>query len=151
MEKLRIKRNDLYEIEVNDNGDTILFDLGDIELPLKFQKCLEQFEKIKEKIKAKEVVLSKKEDVKKGYFLTESEKELILFTKDMYMEMRKAFDMFLGEGACQKIFGDNNWTTMFDDFLEALAPHLEKMKLTQDKVNETIVNKYSKINDGELK
>ena len=32
MEQLRIQRKDIYEIQVNDNGDTIVFQLGDLEL-----------------------------------------------------------------------------------------------------------------------
>ena len=33
MNKLRVENKNIYTIEVNDNGDTIEFDIGDIELP----------------------------------------------------------------------------------------------------------------------
>ena len=38
-EKLRIQRKDIYEIEVNDNGDIISFALGDIELPFRLSEA----------------------------------------------------------------------------------------------------------------
>ena len=36
MDKIRIGKDNVYQIEVNDNGDCIDIDLLDIELPVKF-------------------------------------------------------------------------------------------------------------------
>ena len=35
MNKLRIQRKDIYEIEVNDNGDTLVFAMVDLSLPFR--------------------------------------------------------------------------------------------------------------------
>ena len=68
-----------------------------------------------------------------------------------FKEMRVAMDAFLGEGACQKIFGDRNYVEMYDDLMEALEPHFEKMKLNTEGISARIKAKYSKKNDGVLR
>ena len=42
MEKLRIQRQDIYEIEVNDAGETIVFYLGDVTLPERLNRAYEE-------------------------------------------------------------------------------------------------------------
>ena len=46
MESLRIERKDIYTIEVNDKGETIEFDLVDVELPFKCEKAWAEYDKI---------------------------------------------------------------------------------------------------------
>lgn len=150
MEKLRIERTDLYEIEVNDNGDTIVFDLTDVDLPLRFEKCLEDLNKLSNTVKEKELIIRKKQDEAGKGFLTKNQLELAKLTSEMYAESRKAVDGLIGEGACQKIFGKTNYINMFDDLFKALEPHIEKMGLKQKNAIELITNKYSKVEDEEL-
>ena len=57
--------------------------------------------------------------------------------------MRSLFDSFLGEGACQKIFGNTDRYGMFEDLLNALQPHFDKMKIDLDKIKKELVEKYS--------
>ena len=51
-------------------------------------------------------------------------------------------DMFLGEGACQKIFGDKNYPDMFSDLGEQLKPHLEKMGVSVKQLREKTLQKH---------
>ena len=152
MESLRIEKRDIYTIEVNDNGDTIEFDLVDVELPFKCSRAFNEIERIKSELKAKLVIIDKKQDHKlKDSIMTANEEARINAYKDAYIAMRSAMDIFLGDGACQKIFGDRNYLNMFNDLAEALAPHLEKMELNTNGIKKRIEEKYGKSDDGVLK
>ena len=152
MESIRIAKRDVYTIEVNDNGDTIEFDLVDIELPFKCERALSEINRIHKDLKAKLVIIEKKEDHKlKGELMTANEKARLEAYRKAFKEMRSAMDAFLGEGACQKIFGDRNYVEMYDDLFEALAPHLEKMKLNTAGITERIKAKYGPKDDGVLR
>ena len=72
--------------------------------------------------------------------------------------MRAAFDEFLGRGGCQKIFGDTNYMTMYDDLLEAFSEPqedgksvLEHLKINAAQIKQTIISKYGDDEkDGDL-
>lgn len=152
MNSLRIEKRDIYTIEVNDNGDTIEFDLVDIELPFKCERALSEVDRIVKDLKAKLVIIEKKEDhPQKGKLMTVNEEARLTAHKKAFEEMRVAMDAFLGEGACQKIFGSRNYIEMYDDLFEALAPHLEKMKLNTHGIAERIKAKYAPKDDGVLR
>lgn len=150
MNKLRIEKKNIYTIEVNDNGDTIEFDLEDIELPLKLNEAFMSVDRITNSLKQKEIAISKKEVIKKG-IMTNVEEERIKAYRDAFKEMRRAMDCFLGKGACQKIFGDRNYPEMYDDLFEQLQPHLEKMKIKSENIAKKIEEKYSNSDKKVLK
>lgn len=151
MNSIRIKRDDIYTIEVNDNGDTIEFDLLDIELPFKADRALQEVDKITKQLKGKLVIISNQEDHKlDGKIITANEEATLEAYKEAFTAMRKAMDTFLGEGACQKIFGDRNYLTMYNDLFEQLAPHLEKMKISTAGVMDRIKSKYGNKDEGVL-
>ena len=150
--KLRIEKRDIYTIEVNDNGDCIEFDLADIELPFKCERALFMIEKLKKEFNTKIQIISKKQDFKKkGEFMSNNEKEYLKAQKEMFKSMRIAMDEFLGQGACQKIFGDRNYLEMYDDLMKQLDPHLKKMELNFDGMKKRIQNKYGNANDKVIK
>lgn len=152
MNSIRIEKKDIYTIEVNDNGDTIEFDLVDIELPFKCDRALSEVNRIYRELKAKLVIIEKKEDHQlDDEVMTANEKAKLEAHRDAFKEMRVAMDAFLGAGACQKIFGDRNYVEMFDDLFDALAPHFEKMKLNSEGISARIKAKYSQKNDGVLR
>lgn len=150
MEKLRIERHDVYTIEVNDNGDVITFDLTDVDLPLRFEKCLEDLNKLSSYAKEKELIISKQQDEKGKGYLTKNQLAQAKLMSEMYAESRKVIDNLLGENACYKIFGKTNYLNMFDDLFRALEPHIKKMGLNQKKAVDLITKKYEKMNDEEL-
>lgn len=152
MESLRIERKDIYTIEVNDKGETIEFDLVDIELPFKCERAWAEVNRIAKELQAQLVIINKQEDAKQnGKLMTQKEEKTIEAYRKAFKEMRVAMDGFLGEGACQKIFGDRNYLEMYNDLFEALKPHLEKMELTSNGILERIKNKYGKKDDGVLR
>ena len=58
--------------------------------------------------------------------------------------MREIFDSFLGEGACQKIFGDKERYGQYNRLMDALEPHFNKMKIDLDKAKKRIIEKIKK-------
>ena len=152
MESLRIERKDIYTIEVNDNGDTIEFDLVDIELPFKADKAFREIDRISGELQAKLVIIDKKQDHPiKGAAMTANEEARLNAYREAFVGMRAAMDCFLGKGACQKIFGDRNYLEMYTDLAEALAPHMDKMQLNVEGIRKRIKDKYGKQDDGVLR
>ena len=138
--KIEIKRDreDFYILEVNDNGDTIKFDLTDLMLPQKIVSASKEILKIDKEYQ--EETLKIFEDEK----LTDEdkiEKALEIEIKKC-LKLRKQFDSFLGEGACQKIFGDRNCREMFLEFFDELEPHFKKMEIKQEKAKKRLIEKY---------
>ena len=142
MEKIRVEKKNIYTIEVNDNGDTIEFDLEDIGLNFKLLRALKEIDRIQEYMKNEITIIQKRQDVK-GKYISKNEEDILRLWNKCFKDMRSAMDIFLGEGACQKIFGDRNYIEMFDDLMEQLKPHLEKMKVSYENIKKRIENKYS--------
>lgn len=150
MNKLRIQRKGIYTIEVNDNGDTIIFDLEDMELPLKLQKAYDGVQKAQNALRAKMVIIEKQQDKKnEKHLYSKNDYDAMKAWNECFAECRKAMDCFLGEGGCQKIFGDTNYIDMFDDLFEEFEKkgedglsHLEKMQISHESMVERIKGKY---------
>lgn len=143
MESIRIEKKDIYRIEVNDNGEYIEFDLLDLNLKFKCLEALNKIEEIKKDALIKEKIIKKRQDVK-GRYLTKNQEDILNLYRDTFKKMREAMDLFLGDGACQKIFGDRNYIEMFDDLFEKLEPHLKKIDVSMEGINKRIAEKYSK-------
>ena len=139
MEKLGYKKENVYQLEVNDKGEYIEFDLLDIDLPNKILNAYKELEKAEKDIKIKEQIIYKKYNNNP----TKKWEEIHKLEKDFFKKGRETFDSFLGEGACQKIFGSIDRYGMFQDLLEALQPHLEKMKFDMQEIKKSLLTKYS--------
>lgn len=143
--KLRIQF-DLYEIEVNDKGETITLDKNDLDLPFRINDAFMEIEKLAQNIQRQAKVIDKKEGKPHG-FLTTKDEEYRKLLKKSYAEQRQIMDKALGEGACQKIFGNHNSPTMFVELMEMLEPHLKAMDFTQSNIEKKIAEKYSDKDD----
>lgn len=145
MEKLNLERNkdDFYILEVNDNGDTIEFDLTDIKLPQLIMEAGDNLEKLGKEYaeKEKEILETCKTDEEKA-------RAYIKLDEEHAKKQRKLFDSFMGEGACYKIFGDKENLGQYNALLEALEPHFKKMKFKRDKAQQRLANKYLEKNSG---
>ncbi len=140
MESLRIKNKNIYRIEVNDNGEYIEFDLEDIGLKA---KCYEALDKINEIIDAYQPKI----------MAVKTDKEEAFLEKEIFKDLRAAMDGFLGEGACQKIYGDRNYYEMFDDLIAELSKkrpelkgksHFDMLGFTSEAIAKKVINKYKK-------
>ena len=140
MEKLILERdeNDYYKLEVNDKGEYIEFDLTDIGLPEKMMEATDKIRKIDAEYVENITSLTDNNELE-----PENKARQILSIKDKYFkEMTKTFDSFLGEGACNKIFGDKKCYGQYMKLLEALEPHFEKMHIKQEKGRKKLAEKY---------
>lgn len=140
METLDIKRKqeDFYRLQINDTEDYIEFDLTDIGLPERIMIASDNILKLdKEYIKEKEKIEQENKDNEVNLL-----RESIRLEKEKCLEMRKEFDGFLGEGACQKIFGATNYYGMFLQLFDALEPHFKKMEINIKKGKENLAKKY---------
>lgn len=137
MEKLNFQRNreDFYILEVNEKGETIEFDLTDINLPDKIMKASENVKKLDEEYMEKIRKVPKDDEEK--YV-----KELLEIQKEMFTKMKKEMDSFMGDGACKKIFGEAEYYGMFLDLMEQLEPHFNKMIIKADVAKKRLVEKY---------
>ena len=151
MESIRVKNKDTYKIEVNDNGDIIEFDITDIELPFKFERAQKMAQDAVKWLKGQIVVIGKKEDiVKKGDMMSSREKATLEAYRTTFRKMRAAVDEFAGFGASQKIFGDQNYLEMFNDFIDQMEPHFEKMQIRGIDIRKRIEEKYGATPDDEI-
>lgn len=151
MNKLRVEKKSSYVIEVNDAGETIEFNIEDPTLALRAEKARQDVMKIADKCKLELSVINKQKDSKtKGSILSKKQREQMECYNKMYQDMRKAMDAFLGQGACQKIFGETNYLTMYDELFEALRPHFEKMGLNAESLKDSIVRKYQQVEDATI-
>ena len=134
-----------------DAGDTIEFNIEDPTLALRAEKAKQDVMKIADRCKLEISVIEKQTDSKaKGNILTKKQREQMEAYDKMYRDMRKAMDTFLGQGACQKIFGDTNYLTMYDELFEALQPHFEKMGLNAESLKDSIVRKYQQVEEATI-
>ena len=145
MEKLRVEKDNVYRIEVNDKGEYIEFDLLDIELPIKLINASEELEKQKaiheQKVEElKKENLEPKENMLKQYDID----------KEFCQTMRNVLDNLFGEGASQKIFGDTNRITMFNDFFTQLEPHLDKIIIDVEQIKKDLIEKYKPIMENKI-
>lgn len=139
MDKIRVEKENVYQIEVNDKGEYIEFDLLDIDLPMKLINGADELKKQKKIYKNKLIALNKQyKDNSKLLLIKQYELD-----KEFCTKLRNIFDGFLGEGACQKIFGEVNRIGMFDAFFEQLSPHLDKLVINVEQIKNNLYEKYN--------
>lgn len=149
-----VKRDSLVKIGIkdvngNDTGKYLKFDLERVNYPLKISECVELHKKNLIWLRDRQIVLSKKEDKKGKKILSWKEEEGIKLYEEFYKKEMEALDMFLGEGATQMIldlYETEPYYSMFDDIVKVINPI---MPILQDnaeyikKKTEDIMKKYS--------
>lgn len=146
MNTINLKKEGIYRIYFNDENTYIEIDTNDIGTPIKCYESIDKVEKLeKETIdKIKEIIENKEED---------ANRKIAYIEKEMFTKLREIIDEFLGEGACQKIFGDRNYYSMYNDLFEELSKkrkelgnksHFDMMGLEAKSINEKLMNKYNK-------
>lgn len=161
---IRVESKSKYTIEVNDKGETISFDLADFRLPAKLLNVYTRLEDLAKEYDEKSNKILEREDkivqTIKGKYLggneieeniTQNTLDIMNLSDKYYQDAREILDEFLGKGACQKIFGDINYDSMFDDLLEQLEPHFKAMGLNYQKLQKGLVNKFMPKNTNILK
>ncbi len=161
---IRVESKSKYTIEVNDKGETISFDIADFRLPAKLLNVYTNLEELTEKYEKESQKILKRKDItvktiqaidqkgnKINEEITKNTLDIMELTNKYYQDARNILDEFMGEGACQKIFGDVNYENMFDDLLENLEPHFKKMGLNYQKLQKGLTKKFKTSNSNILR
>ena len=159
---IKVNKKDIFRLgildengnpKVDEKGKEIYleFDLADIELPLKLNKCELMIRNAQSKLKDRIVIINKKEDKKGKMLLSSNEEERIRALKEYYDSMEKAIDLFIGEGGTKKVFGNRRYWEMYEDLSEMLKPFLPKLKLSINDMTDRIKNKYNVKEDNVLR
>lgn len=155
MDYIKIKENkDIFRLGIIDEKGNIVkdekgeevcleFDLADIELPLRYNKCINEVNNAKRKLKNQLVIIDKKQDHRGKQLLSSNEEARVKALQQFYKEMENAMDLFLGQGGTRKYLnGRKPYWTMFEDLNEAIEPYMDKMQLTVKDMENRIKNKY---------
>lgn len=155
MDYIKIKKNkDIFRLGIIDEKGNIVkdekgeevcleFDLADIELPLRYNRCINEINNAKRKLKNQLVIINKKQDHKGKQMLSANEEAKVKALQQFYKEMECAMDLFLGQGGTRKYLnGRKPYWTMFEDLSEAIEPYMDKMQLTVEDIENRIKSKY---------
>ena len=125
-------------------GEELVFDLEDIELPLRYQELVEKDKKNKEYLKNQMLIISKRQDVKGKKLLSKNEEDQIKALKDFFEKEIEVYDMFLGEGGVKKLLNGRKmgWTTLqeIDEIIDKqITPYFN---VNLEKITDKIKEKY---------
>ncbi len=133
----------IHDKDGNDTGETLQFDLEDIELPLKYHQIIEEDKRNRNWLKNQFVIIDRKKDVKGKKMLSKNEEEKMLKMKEFYEREMNTIDSFLGKGGCKKMLnGRKPYWEMFSDIIEDLKPVIKELDLTMSFIENKIKNKY---------
>lgn len=148
---IKLSTSDVLRLKIEtsdgvDTGEELVFDLEDIELPLRYQDLLEKDKKNKEWLKNQLFMIDKREDVKGKKLLSKNEEDKIKALNDFFNKEIEVYDMFLGEGGVRKLLNGRKigWTTLdeIDTIIEKqITPHLQ---INMDKITDKVKEKYGK-------
>ena len=150
LKKDSILRIGIKDIDGNDTGEHLEFDMEDINLALRLNECDEKHRKNLEFLRNQFIIIDKKEDKKGKKILSWKEEEKLKVLQDFYKREMEALDLFLGENGTKKILnGRNPYYSMYEDINDMLKPILPKLKLRADDIAKKIKDKYSNVNNQE--
>lgn len=146
METIRVNTNqDVMTIEVNDAGDTISLNLGDIAFTSRLLSLLQNFGEAAEKISGKVTELSGDNPEKLVRLM-----ELADFNLNVCNSLKQRVDDVLGPDTCKKVFGDGvPGIPDFTDFFGQLMGIVNRFTGGQAEKRREMISKYTdKYKDG---
>ena len=114
---IQLNKDDRLKLEIvtdkgEKTGEYLIFDLEDIELPLKYQQLLEDEKKNKQWLRNQQIIIEKRQDVKGKKLMSKNEEDLMRVLNDFYKKEEEIYDMFLGKGGVKKLLNGRpmGWT-----------------------------------------
>ena len=155
MDYIKIKENkDIFRLGIIDEKGNIAkdekgeevcleFDLADIELPIRYNRCVNEVNNARRNLKNQFKIIDKKQDHKGKQMLSANEEAKVKALQQFYKDMENAMDLFLGQDGTRKYLnGRKPYWTMFEDLSEAIEPYMDKMQLTVKDMENRIKSKY---------
>lgn len=147
---IKLNKSDALTLKIQtedgkDTGECLTFDLGDIELPLKYQELMGKDKKNKENLRNQMLIIDKREDVKGKKLLSKNEEDKIKAINNFFMKEIEVYNMFLGPRGVEKLLNGRKftWTTLeeIDDIIEKqISPYID---INMKKITDKIKAKYS--------
>lgn len=151
---IQLKNDDILRLKIVDTegnytGNQLEFDLSDIELPLRYQKIIEEDKKNRTYLKNQFTIIDKKEDHKGKKLLSSNEEAKIKAMAEFFKKEKEVYDMFLGENGVDKLLNGRKLTlntlAEIDEIIEKAI--LPKMEINAKSIKEKIMSKYSNKED----
>lgn len=153
LKKDNVLREQVYDVNGNEIGFEFVFDMEDIELPLRIDQAYYEHRKNLQSIKNQMRIIEKKEERKSDGILTWKQRQELLAYKEYYEKDIKAMDMIIGEGKTReflKAVKRKPYYSMFDDICELLEPLMPKLKNITEDITQKIKDKYDKKEENTL-
>lgn len=135
----------------NDTGETIEFDLEDIELPLRYQEILEKDKENRRILRDKMLIIEKQQDHKGKKLLSSKQEAQIKAMNEFYKNEIEVFNMFLGERGVEKLLNGRkvSWTSLekISEIIEKQM--LPKLSINAENIRKKIMQKYGASNKGD--
>ena len=128
-----------------ETGETLKFNLKDIELLGRYDEMFSQLKKNDEWYRNQKVIIDKKQEIKgKNDFLSNKQKMLYEASKEYLKKQAKAFDLFLGNGGVEKLL---NHDTLDMDSIAIIKEYIDKqilpcLEITEENISKEIKEKY---------
>lgn len=136
-----------------DTGQTLEFNLKDIELLDRLDKMMNETTKNKKWLEDQMVIIDKKQDFeRKGYLMTNNERAKYDAIKSFYKKQKDIFDLFLGKGGTDKILNGRafEWETLVE-IEEIISKQISpKLDITMENIQKEIREKYNLNNKGNV-
>ncbi len=147
---IQLKKDDILRLKIVDTegnytGNQLEFDLSDIELPLTYQKIIEEDKKNRAYLRNQFTIIDKKEDHKGKKLLSSNEEAKVKAMAEFFKKEKEIYNMFLGENGVEKLLNGRKLTlntlAEIDDIIEnSIMP---KMKVNAQSIKDKIMSKYS--------
>lgn len=153
---IQLNKDDRLKLEIvtdkgESTGEYLIFDLEDIELPLRYQNLLEEKKKLDQWIVNQETIINKRQDVKGKKLLSKNEEDLMKAYKQFYDKYTEIYNEFLGENGVQKLLNGRpmGWTRLreIDGIIEKYI--LPKLDMNKERIINKIKSTYANTNNGE--
>lgn len=144
-----ILRLRIRDAEGNDTGNYLEFDLTDLEIPLTYQKMIEEDKKNRAYITNQIAIIDKKQDHKGKKLLSSNEEEKIKAMIEFYKKETEVLNMFLGENGVEKLLNGKKitWRTI-EKIVELIEKQIyPQLKINAKSINDRIKQKYSNKRD----
>lgn len=140
-----VLRFKIVDKEGKETGESLEFDLEDIDLLIRYQTLLEEDKKARLNIKNQFTIIDKKQDHKGKKLLSANEEAKIKATQDFYRKEVEIYNGFLGERGVEKLLNGRkiNWSCF--DYIDEIIDKqiMPKIKISADNFKDKIMKKYS--------
>ena len=150
---IQLNKKETLKLGIRDDkgeptGEFLEFNLGDIELPLRYQEMIEADKKNKSWLRNQLVIIEKRQDVKGKKLLSKNEEDKIKEFNEFYKKEVEIYNMFLGKNGVQKLLNGAPLTwdslSIIDELIETQI--IKYLDLDMKRITEKVKEKYGKFN-----